>query len=99
MFVVGEIVGFEPGPHHVILVTQKNGTYCFYIWHVTLIIRIRRLPWSINRRNSLPCTLRTSRQKSCNKRVGYLVDVTLHNILHWALESYLKWTMLWLYEQ
>ena len=46
--------GFEYGP---------NGTYCCYVWYVTLISRVGRMPRQINRHNSLTCTVGTSRQK------------------------------------
>ena len=38
----------------------------------TLIIRVGEMPWT-KTRNSLPCTVRTSRQRSCKQRVGCLL--------------------------
>ena len=46
----------------------KNGTYCYCVRGVTSIVRVVRMP--INWRNSLTCTVRTFRQRSCNQRVG-----------------------------
>ena len=55
----------------------KNGTYCCFVWHVTLIVRVGGgIHWPINRRNSISCTFRTSGQRSCNQRIGYLLNVT-----------------------
>ena len=51
------------------LVTETS-ILLWYTWHVTLLVRVWRLSCPINRRNSLPCTVRTSKQRSCNLRVG-----------------------------
>ncbi len=40
---------------------------------ITLIVRVGVMPWPLNRRNSLVCTIRTSRQRSYNQRVVCLL--------------------------
>ena len=55
-------VGFESSPFHSILKTSAamsdTGSESM------------GMPWPINRRYSLQCKVRTSRQKSCNQSVG-----------------------------
>ena len=59
-------------PNRVIAKDVKSCTYCCYIRCVTLIVCVGGNALAPNRRNSLPCTVRTSRQRSCNQRVGCL---------------------------
>ena len=59
-------------PNRVIAKDVKSCTYCCYFRCATLIVWIGVMPWPKNRRNSIPCTVRTSRQRSCNQRVGCL---------------------------
>ncbi len=53
--------------NRVIAQDVKSCTYCSYVRCATLIVRIRGM------RKSLPCTVRTSLQRTCNQRVGCLL--------------------------
>ncbi len=55
-----------PKTHHSV----ESCNYCCYVRCATLIIRVGENASAINRRNSLPCTVKTSKQRSCNQRVG-----------------------------
>ena len=61
----------------------ENETYSSNVWHVTLIVRVGRVSWPVNKRNSLPCPVR---QRQFNQRVGCLLDVNLLNIIQQALQ-------------
>ena len=37
----------------------KTGTYCCFVKCVTSIVKVREMPWHINRCNLLPCTVST----------------------------------------
>ncbi len=50
----------------------KSCVYCYYLRCATLIVRVGRNTLAPNRRNSVLCTVRTFRQRSCNQRVGCL---------------------------
>ena len=54
------------------------------------IVRVGGMPWPLNRGNSLPCTVKTSRQRSCNPRVCCLLDVTYIIIFYFyfSLDTY-----------
>ncbi len=41
--------------------------------------RSTKIRWNVLAKNSLPCTVRTARQRSYNQRVGCLMGVTLLN--------------------
>ena len=58
----------------------KNGTHCCYVWHATLIVKLGRMPWSINRRNSLQCTVRTFQTKVVQSN-GWLTVWKLLNLI------------------
>ena len=71
---------FRISAYHCITKTLK--------WFLLLLCQVRDINSQIrgncltqNRRNSISCTVRTSRQRSCNQRVGGLIDVTLPNTL------------------
>ena len=59
----------------------KNSTYCCYVRRVTWIVRVGRKPWLLNRRNSLPCTVRTSRKALYNQMVSCLKGDWTRNTL------------------
>ena len=65
----------------------KNDTYCCFVWRVILIMRVEGMPWHLNRRNPLPCTVR---YKSFNQVVGCLLDITSG----WCIV--LSWVSLWI---
>ncbi len=46
---------------------DKGCTYCCQMLDINIGDALAQ-----NRRNSLPCTVRTSKQKSCNQKVGCL---------------------------
>ena len=48
----------------------ENGAYYWYVWHVSLIVRVNVMPCPVNRRNSLICTVRTSRQIVLKVQLG-----------------------------
>ncbi len=61
--------GAQPKPCHIF-------TYCCYVRCASLIVGVSRsrvYALALNRRNSLPCTVRTSRQWSCNQMVSCLL--------------------------
>ena len=60
--------------------TSKTYSYCFYIRCTSLIVRVRGKVLT-------QCTVRTSRQRSCNQRNGCLLSVTLL-IVTWAIERF-----------
>ena len=49
---------------------EENDTYCCYVRRLTSIVLEELMPWPINSRNLLPCTVMTSRQRSFHQRVG-----------------------------
>ena len=55
------------------LLKDKNGSYCYYIRCAILIVRVGGMTWPKNRRNSLPCTVRTSETKVVQSK-GWLSD-------------------------
>ena len=67
LFIVGKVSGTT------ILQSKdvKNDTYCFYVWQVIIIVRAEQGE-CLYSRNLLPCTVRTSRQRLCNQRVGWV---------------------------
>ncbi len=67
MFGLG-IDGSMLNQNRVIANDVKSCDYCYYIRYTTLIVR-----WNALAPNSLPCTVRSSRQKSYNQRVGCLL--------------------------
>ncbi len=69
---VGKVMDSMLGPNRVITKDVKCCTSCCYVRWATLILWVVETPWPLNRRNSLPYTVRTSRQSSCNQRVGCL---------------------------
>jgi len=70
MLVLGLDVRARPrrlDPNRVIAKDIKSCTYYCYVRYVTLIVRVGGNSLAPkNRRNSLPCTVRNSRQKRCN---------------------------------
>ncbi len=56
------------GQTSVISYDVKSSTYCYYVRCVLSILRV-----APSIRNSLPCTLRTSRQRSFNQRISCLL--------------------------
>ena len=72
---VGEVTGSTLGPNRVRAKDVKSCTYCCYVRCTTLIVWVGGNALALNRRNSLPCTVRTSRQRSCNQRVGCLQEL------------------------
>ncbi len=56
-------------PDRVIGKDVKRCTYCCYVRCATLIVWVLENALAPNRRNSVPCTVSTSRQRSCNQRV------------------------------
>ncbi len=68
----------------------KICTYCCYVRCAILTVRVGEIPLPQNRRNLLPCIVRTSLQRSCNQRVGCL----LLYIVEW-LKSMLYGNGLW----
>ena len=61
------------GPNQFIAKDVKSCTYCRYVSCATLKVWVGGMPWP-HRGHSLPCTVRTSRQSSCNQRVGCLLS-------------------------
>ncbi len=55
--------------HCVTTKDVKTDTYYCYVRCTTKRVLIREINWSTNRCNSLPYTVRTSRQSFCNNRV------------------------------
>ena len=60
-------------PNRVLAKDVKSCTYCCHVRYATLIVRVGVVSWPQNRRNSLPWTVRTSKPRSCNQRVGCLL--------------------------
>ncbi len=60
------------GPNRVIAKNVKSCTYCCYGRCATLIVWIGGNILVQNKRNSIPCTVRTYRQRWCNQWVGFL---------------------------
>ena len=60
-------------PNCVIAKDVKSCTYCCYVRYAILIVRVGGNALALNRRNSLPCTVRISRQGSCNKKLFEIV--------------------------
>ena len=69
-------VEFESRPKHVTLKTFK-----MIPTKVMTIVKVWEMHWSINRRNSLPFTVRTFAE-----RVGCLLDIFSSIIYPWLLE-------------
>ena len=67
---------FESRLNTAYLIYVKNGSYYCYVRCATFIVRVGGKPWPKNRRNSLPCTVMTSGQSSCNQRVGWRMGAT-----------------------
>ncbi len=65
MLVLGLI---DSTKNHVLAKDIKSCIYCCYVICTILTVRVGGMPWLQNRRNSLPCTVR-----SCNQRVVCLV--------------------------
>ncbi len=70
-------------PNHVIDKDVKSCSYCRYVRCATSVVRVRGDALAPNRRNSLPCTVRTSRQGSCNHRVSFLLCKMASNYDLW----------------
>ena len=72
----------------------KNGTHCCYVWHATLIVKLGRMPWSINRRNSLQCTVRTFQTKVVQLKglfsVGHLAALSCTSVARFGSEIHQK---------
>ena len=66
--VVGKVMGSMLGLNCVIAKDVKSCTSCYYV-----ISMSRRNALTQNRCNSIPCTVKISRQRSCNERVGCLL--------------------------
>ncbi len=60
---------------------------------VTLIERVREIALTINRRNSLPCTVRTSRRRSSNQMVGCLLCSMARIYDFWTSVRCLVWSL------
>ena len=59
--------------NRVIIKYVKNCIYCCYAKCTTLIVRVLGMHWPfIGSTHLLPCTVRTFRQRSCNRRVDFL---------------------------
>ena len=71
--VVGDVMGSILGQHRVIAKDVKSFTYCCYVKCKISIVRVKGMPWYQNRRNSFPCTVITSRQRSYNQRVSRML--------------------------
>ncbi len=56
-----------PRPYRIIAKDVKIYTYCCYVRCATLIVRVWENALAPNRRNSLPLTVRTARQRLCNQ--------------------------------
>ena len=65
-------MGSMLSPNCVIAKDDTSCTYCYYVIFDTLIVWVWWNALAKNRSNSVPCTVGTSRQKSCNQRVGCL---------------------------
>ncbi len=59
-------------PNRVIAKDVKSFTHWCNIRRATLIVWVGEITWPSNRHNSVPCTVKTSRQRSCNQRVSCL---------------------------
>ena len=57
---------FESKAYSVIL-RETLKWYCRNVYHV----RVGEMPCPKNQRNSLPCTVRTSSQRSCRSKIHY----------------------------
>ena len=68
-----KVMGSMLGQNCVIAKYVKSCNFCCYGICATLIVRVGGNVFAPNRRNSLPCTVRTSRQWSCNQKVGCLL--------------------------
>ena len=72
LLVVGKVMSSMLGPNRDIAKDVKS-CYLLLLYLMRDIKSMRRgNALSLNRRTSLPCTVRTSRQRSCNQRVGCL---------------------------
>ncbi len=72
------VPGLVDPQNRVIAKDVKSCTYCCYVRYAILIVRVGGNALAPkNRCNSLPCTVRTSRQRSCNQRVGCLLGIWL----------------------
>ncbi len=60
-----------------------------YVTCVTLIVQVRGDALATNRCNSLPCKLRTFRQRSFNQRVGCLLCsmARIYDIWDWSVNQ------------
>ncbi len=62
-------MGSMLGPNRIIAEDVKSCTCCCYIRCATLIVLVGGNALAPNRRNSVPFTVRTSRQRSCTQRL------------------------------
>ena len=77
-------VRLKSGLHHFIIETLKS-----YL----LIEKIGWMPWPVNRRNSLPCSVMTSRQRLFNQ--GWIVCYVLNIISYSWLRVLYPFTCRW----
>ena len=86
--------------NQVITKDVKSCTYCCYVKCATLIVRVGGNALAPNRCNLLPCTFRTFRQRSCNRRVVCLllyVVVWLRSMMYrmglWTSARCVVWSL------
>ena len=77
------------GQNHVISYDVKSCTYCYYVRCVLSILRVGGNALAPSIRKSLPCTLRTTRQRSFNQRVSCLLGsmARIYNLWDGSLDK------------
>ncbi len=76
-----------PAPNCVIAIYVKN-CYCWLWLCATWIVRVKGNVLAQNRRNSLPCTVKTFRQMSCNQMVGCLLCNMIYDLKNGSLDKH-----------